>query len=100
VFPQKGAISQSLGSSFILGLTSVVSYYEISKIRLKHPCKKIGKRGGIRLFFALAYDSNVEVIRVVFVRLIDKKEKETLTKDEIKTALQSIIEEPFYQILP
>lgn len=87
-------------SVFVFSENIANNYYEISKIRLKHPCKKIGKRGGIRLFFALAYDSNAEFIRVVFVSLIDKKEKETLTKDKIKTALQSIIKEPFYQILP
>jgi hypothetical protein len=76
------------------------NYYEVSKIRLKHPCKKTGKRGGVRLFFALARDSNSKFTRVVFVRLIDKKEKENLTKEEIKEALQDIIKEPFHQLLP
>ncbi|GEM_PF-4079127 len=55
------------------------------KIRLRHPCLKKGKRGGLRLFYV--YLVKEDYVELIFARLIHKPETEDLTEEEIRDAL-------------
>lgn len=76
-------------------------FYRVEKVRLKHPCIKRGKRGGLRLFYAFVLEpANPQgLIHIVLIRLIYKPNKENLTDEEIIEALQSISKDDIYRFV-
>jgi len=75
--------------------------YRIEKVRVKHPCIKKGKRGGLRLFYAfIVKPTNPQgLIHIILLRLIYKPYTENLTDEEIIEALQSLSKDSIYQFL-
>ena len=75
--------------------------YVVKKLRLKHPCIKKGKRGGLRLFYAfvLTPQSSNNFLHIVLLRVILKSEKENLSKDEIIEVLKEFTEDEVYQLV-
>jgi len=75
--------------------------YQIEKVRLKHPCIKKGKRGGLRLFYAFIIEPHnpQSLIHIILIRLIYKPRLENLKEEEIIEVLQSVSKDAIYKFI-
>lgn len=58
------------------------------KKRVKHPCERKGKSGGLRIIFALYCSENSEI--VILITLYSKSERENIQPHEVVEILKKI----------